>query len=101
MTFLATGSFQQTLLNALLFNFEFKGASLILAWIPRGELNWFHAGITPWICNYQHFIQFIVILFSTAASTATVASLFLSLLMIGIVIISRWCSVNPDVSIIA
>lgn len=66
--------------QALVVTFLATGASLILAWIPRGELNWFHA----------------VILFSTAASTATVASLFLSLLMIGIVIISRWCSVNPD-----
>lgn len=53
---------------------------MILAWIPHGEMN----------------LSSMALLGSASASTASVASFFLSVLMIGVVLGSQRFAINPD-----
>ncbi|CAD6199420.1 unnamed protein product [Caenorhabditis auriculariae] len=54
--------------------------AVTLAWIPRGELDWSHA----------------TLLCASAVTTACSASLVLSVLMVGVILLSRKFNVNPD-----
>ncbi|CAI4221340.1 unnamed protein product [Auanema sp. JU1783] len=54
--------------------------AIVLAWIPKGELDWSHAAL---LC-------------ASSLATACSASLILSLLMSGVVLCSRTYNINPD-----
>uniref|UniRef100_A0A1I8BDE7 Divalent cation transporter n=1 Tax=Meloidogyne hapla TaxID=6305 RepID=A0A1I8BDE7_MELHA len=55
-------------------------AAMALSWIPRGQLDWEHA----------------TLLGAAAVSTASFASLFLSLVMIAVIMAAKRWDVNPD-----
>lgn len=54
--------------------------AVVLAWIPKGQVDWAHAAL---LC-------------ASSLTTASVASLVLSLVMVGVVLISRSFRINPD-----
>ncbi|KAL7079141.1 hypothetical protein ACQ4LE_001014 [Meloidogyne hapla] len=66
--------------QAIVVTFLATAAAMALSWIPRGQLDWEHA----------------TLLGAAAVSTASFASLFLSLVMIAVIMAAKRWDVNPD-----
>ena len=66
--------------QAIVVTFLASGFAMILAWIPRGEIDWGHASL---LC-------------ASSLTTASLASFILSGIMIIVVLVSRKYNVNPD-----
>lgn len=66
--------------QAIVVTFLASGFAMILAWVPRGEVDWGHAAL---LC-------------ASSLTTASLASFVLSGVMIIVVILSRKFDINPD-----
>lgn len=66
--------------QAIIVTFLASGFAMILAWIPRGEIDWGHASL---LC-------------ASSLTTASLASFLLSGIMIVVVLLSRKFNINPD-----
>jgi len=66
--------------QAIVVTFLASGFAMILAWIPRGEIDWGHAAL---LC-------------ASSLTTASLASFILSGIMIIVILLSRKYDVNPD-----
>uniref|UniRef100_A0A1I7YDK4 MgtE domain-containing protein n=1 Tax=Steinernema glaseri TaxID=37863 RepID=A0A1I7YDK4_9BILA len=65
---------------AIVVAFLASAFAIILAWIPRGHVDWAHASL---LC-------------ASSVTTASLASLVLSIVMISVVLLSRRYNINPD-----
>ncbi|KAH7947209.1 hypothetical protein HPB52_008239 [Rhipicephalus sanguineus] len=77
---MATGNLALLQCQATVVGFLASLFAMVMGWIPEGVFNWRHA----------------LLLCASSLLTASVASLALGLVMIGVVIGSRKCHVNPD-----
>ncbi|KAM7307610.1 solute carrier family 41 member 1, partial [Ixodes scapularis] len=77
---MATGSLALLQIQATVVGFLASIFAVVMGWIPDGEFSWQHA----------------LLLCSSSLFTASVASLVLGMVMIGVVILSRKCHINPD-----
>ncbi|CAN7982295.1 unnamed protein product [Ixodes pacificus] len=77
---MATGSLALLQIQATVVGFLASIFAVVMGWIPDGEFSWQHA----------------LLLCSSSLFTASVASLVLGTVMIGVVILSRKCHINPD-----
>uniref|UniRef100_A0A915PZC1 SLC41A/MgtE integral membrane domain-containing protein n=1 Tax=Setaria digitata TaxID=48799 RepID=A0A915PZC1_9BILA len=66
--------------QAIVVAFLASGFAIILAWIPKGQIDWSHAAL---LC-------------ASSLTTASLASFILSTVMISVVLISRNFLINPD-----
>ncbi|CAG9533331.1 unnamed protein product [Cercopithifilaria johnstoni] len=66
--------------QAIVVAFLASGFAVILAWIPKGQIDWSHAAL---LC-------------ASSLTTASLTSLVLSITVICVVLISRSFSINPD-----
>ncbi|KAI6217452.1 hypothetical protein M3Y99_01767000 [Aphelenchoides fujianensis] len=66
--------------QAIIVTFLATGATMLLAWVPRGNIDFSHA----------------VLICASSLTTASLASFFLSGVMIIVVLISRHYAINPD-----
>ncbi|XP_064489344.1 solute carrier family 41 member 1-like isoform X2 [Ornithodoros turicata] len=77
---MATGNLALLQCQATVVGFLASLFAMVMGWIPDGEFSWKHA----------------LLLCSSSLVTASVASLVLGTVMIGVVIMSRKCHINPD-----
>uniref|UniRef100_A0A6B0V8U3 Putative divalent cation transporter n=1 Tax=Ixodes ricinus TaxID=34613 RepID=A0A6B0V8U3_IXORI len=77
---MATGNLALLQIQATVVGFLASIFAVVMGWIPDGEFSWQHA----------------LLLCSSSLFTASVASLVLGMVMIGVVILSRKCHINPD-----
>lgn len=77
---MATGNLALLQCQAAVVGFLASLFAMVIGWIPEGVFSWRHA----------------LLLCASSLLTASVASLVLGLVMIGVVIASRKCHVNPD-----
>lgn len=77
---MATGNLALLQIQATVVGFLASVFAVVMGWIPDGEFSWQHA----------------LLLCSSSLFTASVASLVLGTVMIGVVILSRKCHINPD-----
>ncbi|XP_075551204.1 solute carrier family 41 member 1-like isoform X1 [Dermacentor variabilis] len=77
---MATGNLALLQCQATVVGFLASLFAMVIGWIPEGAFSWRHA----------------LLLCASSLLTASVASLVLGLVMIGVVIASRKCHVNPD-----
>ncbi|XP_065284593.1 solute carrier family 41 member 1-like isoform X2 [Dermacentor albipictus] len=77
---MATGNLALLQCQATVVGFLASLFAVVIGWIPEGAFSWQHA----------------LLLCASSLLTASVASLVLGLVMIGVVIASRKCHVNPD-----
>lgn len=66
--------------QAIVVGFLASVAAVVMGWIPEGHFDLLHA----------------LLLCAAALVTASLASLILSLIMVGVILLSRKCSINPD-----
>nr|XP_053638471.1 solute carrier family 41 member 1-like isoform X2 [Cherax quadricarinatus] len=66
--------------QAIVVGFLASVAAVVMGWIPEGHFNILHA----------------LLLCAAALVTASLASLILSTIMVGVILASRKCSINPD-----
>uniref|UniRef100_A0A0M3I223 Divalent cation transporter n=1 Tax=Ascaris lumbricoides TaxID=6252 RepID=A0A0M3I223_ASCLU len=66
--------------QAIVVAFLASSFAVVLAWIPKGQIDWAH----------------VTLLCASSLTTASVASLLLSFVMITVVLISRCLHINPD-----
>ncbi|CAD5226874.1 unnamed protein product [Bursaphelenchus xylophilus] len=66
--------------QAIVVTFLASGAAMLLAWVPRGEIDMSHAAL---LC-------------ASSLTTASLASLILAGIMIVVVLLSRRYNINPD-----
>ncbi|CAN7937630.1 unnamed protein product [Ixodes hexagonus] len=77
---MATGNLALLQIQATVVGFLASLFAVVMGWVPDGEFSWQHA----------------LLLCSSSLFTASVASLVLGTVMIGVVILSRKCHINPD-----
>ncbi|KAI6221223.1 Solute carrier family 41 member 1 [Aphelenchoides besseyi] len=66
--------------QAIIVTFLAAGAAMLLAWVPRGQLDFGHAALIT----------------ASSLTTASLASFILSTIMIIVVLVSRRYNINPD-----
>ncbi|VDN01017.1 unnamed protein product [Thelazia callipaeda] len=66
--------------QAIVVAFLASAFAIVLAWIPKGQIDWSHAAL---LC-------------ASSLTTASMASLILSIVMISVVLCSRHFGINPD-----
>lgn len=66
--------------QAIVVTFLASGAAMLLAWVPRGQLDLSHAAL---LC-------------ASSLTTASLASLILAGIMIVVILTSRKFNINPD-----
>ncbi|VDK41777.1 unnamed protein product [Anisakis simplex] len=66
--------------QAIVVAFLASSFAIVLAWIPKGQVDWAH----------------VTLLCASSLTTASIASFLLSLIMIVVVLTSRYLHINPD-----
>ncbi|XP_013402641.2 solute carrier family 41 member 1-like [Lingula anatina] len=74
------GNLALTQAQAIIVGFLAAIAAMVMGWIPEGKFSLSHA----------------LLLSASSALTASLASLVLGIVMIGVVMLSRKCGINPD-----
>uniref|UniRef100_A0A0N5AT29 Divalent cation transporter n=1 Tax=Syphacia muris TaxID=451379 RepID=A0A0N5AT29_9BILA len=75
-----TSNFALIQVQAIVVAFFASAFAMVLAWIPKGQIDWAHAAV---LC-------------ASSLATASVASLLLSCIMVGVIVFSRFLNINPD-----
>lgn len=75
-----TSNFALIQVQAIVVAFFASAFAMVLAWIPKGQVDWAHAAL---LC-------------ASSLATASGASLVLSCIMVGVIVFSRYLRINPD-----